>query len=209
MGAIASKISSFIFKEEEWSLQQPTITYTGTDIEPITTGLPKKTLSLCPECTTLIEAIKYEENGKVYMKKECAEHGEFRDLLYSDARLYYKLEQWQFGDNRGIANPALTNATVCPSQCGLCNMHTSHTGLANIDLTNRCNLTCPICFANANTSGYLYEPTIEQVQKMLQTLRNMEPTNCRIVQFSGGEPTIYPHYFEALSIARDLGFSHI
>ncbi len=37
-------------------------------------------------------------------------------------------------------------------------MHTSHTALANVDLTNRCNLTCPVCFANANVAGYLYEP---------------------------------------------------
>ena len=49
-------------------------------------------------------------------------------------------------------------AEICPDDCGLCNLHTSHTGLANVDLTNRCNLTCPVCFANANAAGYVYEP---------------------------------------------------
>ncbi len=209
MGAIASKISRYIFKEEKWSLNQPETTYCGSYIEPIKTGLPQTTKSLCPECSKIIDALKYEEDGKVYMKKKCDKHGEFRDILFSDARLYYKLEQWQFGDNRGISNPAIKKATKCPQQCGLCNLHTSHTGFANIDLTNRCNLTCPICFANANTSGYLYEPTLEQVRKMLQTLRDIKPVNCRVIQFSGGEPTIYPHFFEALSMARDMGFSHI
>jgi uncharacterized radical SAM superfamily Fe-S cluster-containing enzyme len=34
--------------------------------------------------------------------------------------------------------------------------------LANIDLTNRCNLRCPICFANANVQD-VCEPTYEQV----------------------------------------------
>ena len=89
--------------------------------------------------------------------------------------MYLKMEEWTFGDNRGLANPAVTKATRCPADCGLCNMHTSHTGLANVDLTNRCNLTCPVCFANANAAGYLYEPDFETVRKMLQALRNQKP----------------------------------
>ena len=88
-------------------------------------------------------------------------------------------------------------------------MHTSHTGLANLDLTNRCNLTCPVCFANANVAGYLYEPGLDQVRAMLRTLRDERPVAGRIIQFSGGEPTVYPHFLEALSMARDMGFSHV
>ena len=88
-------------------------------------------------------------------------------------------------------------------------MHTSHTGLANLDLTNRCNLTCPVCFANANAAGYLYEPDFEQVRMMLQALRDEKPVAGRIVQFSGGEPTIYPRFFDALRLAKEMGFSHI
>ncbi len=52
-----------------------------------------------------------------------------------------------------------------PTDCGLCILHTSHTALANLDLTNRCNLTCPVCFANANAAGYLYEPTSSRSRK--------------------------------------------
>ncbi len=209
MSAIASKIASYFLKEEEWKLEQPQTTFTGTPIQPIKKGLPKTTESLCPECLKVIPAIKEEEDGKVVMKKRCAEHGDFKDTLYSDVRFYLKMEEWVFGDYRGVMNPAIPNATRCPSQCGLCNMHTSHTGLANIDLTNRCNLTCPICFANANNAGYLYEPSLQEVRKMLKALRDMKPVNCRSVQFSGGEPTIYPHFFEALKMAKDMGFSHI
>lgn len=209
MSAIASKITSYFLKEEEWKLEQPQTTFTGTPIQPIKKGLPKTTESLCPECLKVIPAIKEEEDGKVVMKKRCTEHGYFKDTLYSDVRFYLKMEEWVFGDYRGVMNPAIPNATRCPSQCGLCNMHTSHTGLANIDLTNRCNLTCPICFANANNAGYLYEPSLQEVRKMLKALRDMKPVNCRSVQFSGGEPTIYPHFFEALKMAKDMGFSHI
>jgi len=190
---------------------QPAATFTGAPIPPLQTGLPKFTRSLCPECkgAVTLEARLFEEDGKVWMEKTCPEHGYFRDLYYSDVKLYLKCEQWQFGDGRGLMNPAVPEAPACPADCGLCSLHTSHTGLANLDLTNRCNLTCPICFANANTSGTLYEPSLEQVRAMLQALREEKPVAGRIVQFSGGEPTLYPQFFAACSAARDLGFSHV
>ena len=187
---------------------QPETTYTGSRIQPLSKGLPKKTQSLCPDCSQLIDATIREDSGKVVMEKHCPDHGDFRDIVYSDARLYLKMEDWTFGDNRGLDNPAVTNATRCPDDCGLCNLHTSHTGLANVDLTNRCNLTCPVCFANANAAGYLYEPDFETVRKMLQALRDQKPVAGRIVQFSGGEPTIYPRFLDALRLAREMGFSH-
>jgi uncharacterized radical SAM superfamily Fe-S cluster-containing enzyme len=193
----------------QFEVLQPATTYTGTPIQPLKKGLPKTTQSLCPECTRLIDATIFEEDGKVVMEKRCPEHGEFRDIVYSDAKLYLKVEEWSFGDNRGLSNPAVATATQCPYDCGLCNLHTSHTGLANVDLTNRCNLTCPICFANANAAGYLYEPDFETVRKMLQALRNQKPVPCRIVQFSGGEPTIYPRFLDVLRLAKDMGFSHL
>ena len=77
-----------------------------------------------------------------------------------------------------------------------------------MDLTNRCNLTCPVCFANANAAGYLYEPDFDTVRKMLQALRDQRPVAGRIVQFSGGEPTIYPRFLDALRMAKEMGFSH-
>jgi len=188
---------------------QPRLTYLGTPITPRPKGLPKETQSLCPECTAIIPAIILEEDGRVMMMKTCREHGAFKDIVYSDVKVYLKMEEYDFGDNRGIMNPKVTNAEVCPTDCGLCDIHTSHTGLANIDLTNRCNLTCPICFANANAAGYLYEPSFEQILKMLQTLRDERPVAVRIIQFSGGEPTVHPRFLDCLRAAKDLGFSHI
>jgi len=140
----------------QFQVIQPETTYSGSPIQPLQKGLPKTTRSLCPECSQLIDAKILEDSGKVVMEKRCPTHGEFRDIVYSDAKLYLKMEEWEFGDNRGLANPAVTTAKTCPEDCGLCNLHTSHTGLANLDLTNRCNMSCPVCFANANASGYLY-----------------------------------------------------
>ncbi len=181
--------------------------YPPTQNVPI--GLPKKVKSLCPECRKVIPAEILEKDGQVVMEKTCPSHGFVRDVVYSDAALYRKAERWTYEDGDGILNPQITGAKICPNDCGLCDLHVSHAALANLDLTNRCNLRCPICFANANVQGYVYEPTYEQVVEMLRMLRNVKPVFPPAVQFSGGEPTIHPRFLEILSAAHSMGFSHI
>ena len=170
--------------------------------------LPKTTTSLCPECKKIIKADIFEEDGKVMISKTCEEHGFFKDVYWSDVELYKKAERWAF-DGLGVENPAVPVEKGCPWDCGLCAIHMSHTSLANLDLTNRCNLRCPICFANANEAGYVYEPSLEEVTLMLKTLRAERPVPVTALQFAGGEPTIYPRFFDAISKARELGFAQI
>ncbi len=198
-------------KRSDLKVIQPATTYTGGPIKKLQKGLPKQIESLCPECSKLIPAREFEENGKVMIDKTCPEHGYFKDCVMSDVDIYLKIEEWEFGDNRGLMNPAVNKGaeTVCPDDCGMCSLHTSHTALANVDLTNRCNLTCPVCFANANAAGYLYEPDMDQVRVMLQALRDEKPVDGRVVQFSGGEPTIHPKFVEILAMSKEMGFTHL
>ncbi len=171
-------------------------------------GLPKKTESLCPECKSIIPATIYESEGRVLMEKECPVHGKVTDVYWSDAALYLKAEGFAY-DGVGVLDPLIKGAKVCPNECGLCDLHLSHTSLANLDLTNRCNLKCPICFANANAAGYVYEPSYEEVVSMLENLRNQKPVPTPAVQFSGGEPTIYPRFLDVIRKAKELGFAQI
>jgi len=196
-------------KAKGFEILQPATTLSGSPIEPVHRGLPKITQSLCPECLRIIEARLFEEAGRVIMEKTCPQHGYLRDTVFSDVKLYLKMDEWSFGDNQGVSNPAIPSATRCPDQCGLCSMHTSHSGMGVVDLTNRCNLTCPVCFANSNAAGYLYEPSFEQVRRMLKALRDEKPVNTRIVQFSGGEPTIHPRFLDCVRLAKEMGFSHV
>ena len=69
----------------QFQVLQPETTYSGSPIRPLPKGLPKTTQSLCPDCGQLIEARIFEDGGKVVMEKRCASHGEFRDIVYSDA----------------------------------------------------------------------------------------------------------------------------
>ncbi len=185
-------------------------TYTGAPVNNITKGLPKEVESVCPEpgCARILNARMFAEDGKVWMEKTCPDHGYVKDLYWSDVELYLKAERWEFGDGKGLMNP-MSECRSCPDDCGICNQHTSHTSLGNIDLTNRCNLNCPICFANANASGRIYEPSKADIMDMLRLYRSEQPVSGRLVQFSGGEPTLHPDFLEIVREARELGFSHI
>jgi len=76
-------------------------------------------------------------------------------------------------------------------------------------LSNRCNLTCPICFASANSNGYVSEPTYEMVVEMLRALREQRPYPATAIQFTGGEPTVHPEFHRIIATARAMGFTHI
>ncbi|HET6441590.1 MAG TPA: radical SAM protein [Phycisphaerae bacterium] len=184
-------------------------TYAGRPIPPLARGLPKEVESVCPECLRLITAHLFEKDGKVRMEKTCPDHGRFEDIVWSDARIYLKAEQFHYADGDGVENPNTRATSACPNQCGLCEDHASNTALGNIDLTNRCDLQCPICFANSGAAGYVYEPTFDQVLRMLGTYRAMRPSPARAIQFSGGEPTLHPRFLDCLRAACQAGFSHI
>jgi uncharacterized radical SAM superfamily Fe-S cluster-containing enzyme len=171
-------------------------------------GLPRRTGSLCPECLKVIPATLYFGDGALKMKKTCKEHGEFDEVCWSDAEMYLKAENWAF-DGVGLENPSIVDAKVCPYECGLCNLHYSHTALCNIDLTNRCNLKCPICFANANAAGYVFEPTFEQIIYEFAVLRAQRPIPVTSLQFAGGEPTIYPQFVEIVKASKEMGFGQV
>jgi len=168
----------------------------------------KETKSLCPECLQVLDATILEEDNKVYIEKECPEHGKFREIYWSDYEQYQRAETLRC-DGDGLSNPRTETKLGCPYDCGICPEHKSHTGLAIIDVTNRCNLKCPICFANAAAAGYVYEPSKEQIFEMIKNLRRNEPVPPPALQFSGGEPTIRKDLFELVKKAKELGFHHV
>ncbi|MFH0749130.1 MAG: radical SAM protein [Candidatus Bathyarchaeota archaeon] len=168
----------------------------------------KKTRSICPECFKILDATIVEDDDKVYIQKECPEHGPFEDLYWSDVNEYKRAQKYAV-IGEGVKNPITKVVHGHPFDCGICPNHKTHVALAIIDVTNRCNLHCPICFANAAVSGYVYEPTKEQIANMLKTLREIKPIPATALQFSGGEPTIREDLPELVRMAKAAGFDHI
>ncbi len=189
----------------------------GTDIldEPYY----RKTFSVCPECLKKIPAVVEEDDGKIFMRKTCKEHGDFEDVISSSAK-YYKWTHyqkkdingnvvWQFEKN-GEANPpdCIADDRGCPYNCGLCNEHLSTCSLALIDLTNRCNFSCNFCYANVEQSGYWIEPSLEDIDKVMKHFRS-KPIPPPAIMFTGGEPTVRKDFPEICKMAKDNGFQEV
>lgn len=172
--------------------------------------LIKKTRGLCPTCNTVIDADIVEEEGKIWLKQACPEHGQFKNLYWSDPTMYHRFERYNAVGN-GIANPQNQDMPPgsCPTACGICNNHHSQTLLANIDLTNRCNLDCDFCFANARACGFIYEPDFDEIVKMMKLLRDERPVPAPAVQFSGGEPTMREDLVRIIRTAKEMGFPQV
>jgi len=173
-----------------------------------TNGYERPIKSVCPECKRAIRGFIYEEDGKIYMRKWCAQHGEFHDIIHVNARVY----QWNqrfLKDGLKVDKPERQTLKGCPHDCGLCPNHISTPAICLIDLTNRCNLKCPICFANANVRGYTVEPPFEEIVRIMEHFRSITPNPPLTLQLSGGEPTVRDDLIEIVRKGAELGFKHI
>ncbi|MFB6112686.1 MAG: tetraether lipid synthase Tes [Halodesulfurarchaeum sp.] len=159
----------------------------------------KVTTSLCPECVATgdygsmrIPMVVFEEDGEIRLAKECDEHGTIRDVYWSDADLYYKAHEWgEFDNHLDSAHVSPDQGGItCPTDCGLCPLHKTHTGLGNITVTNRCDLNCWYCFFYAQEDDPIYEPTIDQIREMVRSMTSEEPIGNNAIQITGGEPTM-------------------
>ncbi|WP_423791945.1 tetraether lipid synthase Tes [Methanocaldococcus indicus] len=166
--------------------------------------MEKDIITICPICFKRIKGKLIEKDNKVYVIKKCEEHGEFKDIYFGDYETYKKFSKYYFTNK--VKSPITKIEKGCPFDCGLCPNHKSESVLVNIDVTNRCNLNCPICFANANKTGKVYEPSFEKIKEMMINLRKL---GVPYLQFAGGEPTVRDDIFELIKLAKDLGFLNI
>lgn len=138
-----------------------------------------KTDSLCEKCLKRIPAETFEKNGRVYIRKNCPEHGRFESLhSWDDPEIYQELVKMKTLDAEA-------------SQLA-------------IALTYRCNLNCPVCYARANEmkipdfkyddldkiKGYPVvfltggEPTIRE--DLPAIIRKIKKAGKKVIMFSNG-----------------------
>ena len=165
----------------------------------------RETVSVCPECDALLVAHLVERDGRLVMTKRCAQHGSFETLYWSNADDYRRIMKFQHLPEEG----RLRNKS-CPNECGPCKEHKGSPLIALIDITNRCDLTCPICFSESKLEmEHTVEPTLAQIEGMLAQLKERGTAARMTVQYSGGEPTMREDLPEMISMARRLGYGRI
>jgi 7,8-dihydro-6-hydroxymethylpterin dimethyltransferase len=163
------------------------------------------TESLCPMCLQRIDAQRIAEGDAVYLRKSCPEHGEFKTIIWRGADSY---SAWG-GECRTPARPPVYGSSVqrgCPFDCGLCEEHCQHTCCVVLDVTERCNLACAVCFASAGGAAKP-DPIADEIVGWCRKLIELGgPFNLHL---SGGEPTVRRDLPEIIRRVRALGFSYI
>ena len=154
------------------------------------------TLCLCSQCLRKIEGKIVFQDEQVFMLKRCPTHGHERVLIADDIA-YYKKSREQFLKPPDV--PLHFNTPIlhgCPYDCGLCPDHEQHSCLSIIEVTDACNLKCPICSAESGPHRPGFR-SMAQIEAMMDAVvRNEgEPD---VVQISGGEPTIHPGFWEII-----------
>lgn len=160
--------------------------------------------AVCPTCHRLVDAARILRGGKVYLRKQCPAHGQSEALISSDADWF--LKSLNFIKAGSVPHKFSTlEKDGCPADCGLCSAHEQHSCLPIIEITNHCNLECPICIVQ---NKHNYEMSIDEFRGIIDGL--VEKEGCvDTVNLSGGEPTIHPHLFEFLDIARRPEISRV
>jgi uncharacterized radical SAM superfamily Fe-S cluster-containing enzyme len=164
------------------------------------------TVSLCPECLRRIDAKIVFEDSNAYMLKTCPQHGFNKVLIATDIAYYKNIRNY----NKPSEMPLQFNTKThygCPYDCGLCQDHEQHSCLTVVEITDRCNLSCPTCYA-MSSPHYGRHRTVEEVEKMLDIIVANEGKP-DVVQISGGEPTIHPDFFAILDIAKKKPIKHL
>jgi 7,8-dihydro-6-hydroxymethylpterin dimethyltransferase len=164
------------------------------------------TLSICSTCLRRVDAKIVFENGNVYMLKTCNQHGFEKVLIATDIEYYKNIRNY----NKPSETPLKFNTKThygCPYDCGLCQDHEQHSCLTVIEITDRCNLSCPTCYA-MSSPHYGRHRTVEEVEKMLDIIVANEGQP-DVVQISGGEPTVHPDFFAIMDIAKSKPIKHL
>ncbi|MBI1214677.1 MAG: radical SAM protein [Alphaproteobacteria bacterium] len=165
-----------------------------------------QTTSLCSVCLALVPAKIAIEGDDVFYLKRCPDHGVQKVKVSSDAAYWRSTKEYIKPGDRPLTCQTKTHYG-CPLDCGLCPDHEQHSCLALIEINQKCNLSCPVCFAvsSPEKDGTL---TLEQVEAMMDTLVKSEGQP-DVLQISGGEPTIHPQFFEILAAAKKRPIRHL
>jgi 7,8-dihydro-6-hydroxymethylpterin dimethyltransferase len=164
------------------------------------------TLSLCSRCLRRVDTKIVFQDSNVYMLKNCPDHGREKVLLATDIDYYRNCRNYAKQSEMPLHFNTQTHFG-CPYDCGLCPDHEQHSCLTLVEITDRCNLTCPTCYAESSPMHGRHR-TVEEVERMFDVIvaNEGEPD---VVQISGGEPTVHPDFFRILDIARTKPIRHL
>jgi len=156
--------------------------------------MPSANYGVCESCRKRVPAEHAIRDGCVYLQKDCPDCGPSEALVSSDAAV------WQRKRDTCRYNP--DEPLHCTLECDRCG-HNHHPRMVFVDVTNRCNMNCPICIANIPGMGFEFHPPMKYFENVFKKLGEMDPPP--VIQLFGGEPTVRDDLFEIIDLARANG----
>jgi hypothetical protein len=148
----------------------------------------------CNCCRDLVPAVTREREGRIYLVKTCPKCGDTETLIASDARRYGDKHALDLG---GPDKPCKLNCLACGRQ--------NQPNIVFLDVTNRCNMNCPICINNTPSMGFLFEPPMEYFEKIFAHFSKLDPVPA--FQLFGGEPTVRNDLIAIIKLAKSYGIA--
>jgi len=152
-------------------------------------------LGLCNKCRARVPAEFFFRENQVWLRKECPSCGVNESLVSTDAQM------WQA--KRSLWPYAPTEPVACTLNCDRCRADHKPT-MVFLDVTNRCNMNCPICIATIRGMGFDFNPPLDYFEKIFSEISHIEPKP--VVQLFGGEPTVRNDLLEIIAIGKKYGF---
>ena len=157
----------------------------------------KVTRSLCPVCLARIPAHVRARDGQVWMDKRCGRHGSFSAQLSSDVSHYYRHDA-RLDSAGGCCGPG--------QHCG--DQVANHSCNMLIEITQRCNLTCPTCYADSSPDRH-ETMELSRFRGLVDELIDKGKGDADLIQLSGGEPTLHPDLTEMIAYALERGVKQV
>ncbi len=153
-------------------------------------------IGLCnnDQCRQRVGAEFFVREGAVWIRKDCPACGPSESLVSQDAAAWQaKRDLW----------PYVPSASApCSLECDQC-QRDHRPNMVFVDVTNRCNMNCPICIATIRGMGFDFNPPLAYFENLFAEIARIEPTP--VVLLFGGEPTVRNDLLDIIAVARRHG----
>ncbi len=167
------------------------------------TEILKHTRSICSTCGEIVPATyEVRQNEQVFYTRTCPTHGVVDTDLGNHAAFYRKsfdvekvmIARYGDGGDTDISKGLSPFPLRKPA------------GLAILEVTERCNLTCPMCYAFSSPAERDY--TLAEIETRLDQLIAIEGKGISL-QISGGEPSVRKDLDVIAAMVKRKGFGQL
>jgi len=163
----------------------------------------KHTSSICSACGEIISATyEVRAHERVFFSRTCPAHGTVDTDLGDHAAFYrnsFAVEQLML-ERYGDGGQTDLSGGLSPFPLR------KPAGLAILEITERCNLTCPMCYAYSSPAERDY--SLEEIETRLDQLIAVEGKGISL-QLSGGEPSVRKDLEQIATLVQRKGFGHL